>query len=191
MGPRWKPYTLLIISPTFSQCVHLIPYHHHLFPRASLVYPLTFLDTILCPWKPQLNYFLANDSTNPLETLPTRLGLTSRTSEFAMGQPASANQPIPSSFNVMGPNALAYPQSYNPSGDADAREMKEVPGPSTGGSNLTAVIPPSPVKARNNYQSFESLLAVVNSETASGMQCYGVLIYSQTSKYYINFIFCI
>lgn len=112
-----------------------------------------------------------NESSNPLENLPTRLGLTSRTSEFAMGQPATANQPIPASFNVMGPNALTYPQSYSV-GDKSGDVMDSgggTPGPSTGGSNVVVPVLPAGKSSARNYQSFESLLAVVNSETASGM----------------------
>nr|CAH7746807.1 unnamed protein product [Callosobruchus chinensis] len=55
-----------------------------------------------------------SNSGNPLESLPTKLSLSTRTSDFAMNQPARANQPISRSLNVMGPNPLVYPQTYRP-----------------------------------------------------------------------------
>lgn len=51
---------------------------------------------------------------NPLEQLPTKLSLSTRTSDYAMRQPAHANHPISSSLNVMGPNPLTYPKNYSP-----------------------------------------------------------------------------
>ncbi|CAG9834089.1 unnamed protein product [Diabrotica balteata] len=49
------------------------------------------------------------NAANPLENLPTKLSLSTRTTEFAMSQPAKANHPI---SIVMGPNPLVYPQNY-------------------------------------------------------------------------------
>ncbi|KAK9719267.1 HECT-domain (ubiquitin-transferase) [Popillia japonica] len=46
------------------------------------------------------------------KSLPERLSLSSRTSDFAMFHPAKANQPISSSFNVMGPHPLHYPPNF-------------------------------------------------------------------------------
>ncbi|CAG9865425.1 unnamed protein product [Phyllotreta striolata] len=63
------------------------------------------------------------DSGNPLESLPTKLSLSTRTGEFAMSQPARANHPISNDLNVMGPNPLVYPTSYRP--DDDGRGYKE------------------------------------------------------------------
>lgn len=63
--------------------------------------------------------FLGANSDNPLEALPTKLSLSTRTSDFAMNNPAKANHPISNSLNVMGPNPLVYPQGYQP--DEDSR----------------------------------------------------------------------
>lgn len=103
-------------------------------------------------------------STNPLESLPTRLSLSARTSDYAMSNPAKAHHPISQSFNVMGPNPLSYPSDHN-SESASESSQKEVqvqtensgrfePQPSTSSGNKT-----------RSYQSFESLLAVVKNET--------------------------
>ncbi|XP_022901003.2 E3 ubiquitin-protein ligase hyd isoform X2 [Onthophagus taurus] len=88
------------------------------------------------------------NSSNPLESLPDRLSLSSRTSDFAMSQPIRANHPISSSFNVMGPNPLHYPQSFA-DGDNDGsgtvpQQVKEAQvqteqataGPSTSSGDL-------------------------------------------------------
>ncbi|XP_017768727.1 PREDICTED: E3 ubiquitin-protein ligase UBR5 isoform X3 [Nicrophorus vespilloides] len=58
-------------------------------------------------------------NNNPLENLPERLSLSTRTSDFAMTQPAKANHPISTTLNVMGPNPLTYPNNYNPDNDQD------------------------------------------------------------------------
>lgn len=116
--------------------------------------------------------FSGANSGNPLESLPTRLSLSSRTSDFAMNQPARANHPISPSFNVMGPNPLAYPSDHNPdsAGEQSPKEVqvqtdtgpKYEPQPSTSsGGNCSSVDAP---KGRG-YQSFESLLAAVKNET--------------------------
>ncbi|CAH1996841.1 unnamed protein product [Acanthoscelides obtectus] len=63
------------------------------------------------------------NSGNPLESLPTKLSLSTRTSDYAMSQPARANQPISRSLNVMGPNPLVYPQTYRP--DDYTREAQQ------------------------------------------------------------------
>ncbi|XP_030767956.1 E3 ubiquitin-protein ligase UBR5 isoform X5 [Sitophilus oryzae] len=105
------------------------------------------------------------NSDNPLEQLPTKLSLSTRTTDYAMGQPAQANHPISRSLNVMGPNPLTYPRNYNPEGDvpkevqiqtdlsqsSSAREPQA--GPSS--SNLS-----KDVKKRT-MQPFESLLAAI------------------------------
>lgn len=53
----------------------------------------------------------STNPANPLETLPERLSLSSRTSNFAMREPAKAHHPISESFNVMGPHPITYPNS--------------------------------------------------------------------------------
>lgn len=58
--------------------------------------------------------FIAGNSDNPLEQLPTKLSLSTRTTDYAMRQPAQANHPISNSLNVMGPNPLTYPKNYSP-----------------------------------------------------------------------------
>ncbi|RZC39465.1 E3 ubiquitin-protein ligase hyd, partial [Asbolus verrucosus] len=113
-------------------------------------------------------------STNPLESLPTKLSLSTRTTDFAMSQPAKANHPISQSLNVMGPNPLVYPQNYNPESEpAESRNAREVHVqtenavvasnydglPST---NLSTNVDEG-AKTRN-LQTFESLLAAVKNE---------------------------
>lgn len=66
------------------------------------------------------------NSNNPLESLPTKLSLSSRTSDFGMSHPVKANQPISSSLNVMGPNPLIYPQNYTPDVEKKGNNIKEV-----------------------------------------------------------------
>lgn len=105
-------------------------------------------------------------STNPLESLPTRLSLSTRTSDFAMNNPAKANHPISESFNVMGPNPLSYPSDHNIE-TATENSQKEVQVQTDGNSCYEP--PPSTSTSSGNknrsYQSFESLLAAVKNET--------------------------
>lgn len=63
---------------------------------------------------------LGSSSENPLESLPTKLSLSTRTTDFAMRQPARANHPISNNLNVMGPNSLVYPQNDQPEEDNKA-----------------------------------------------------------------------
>ncbi|XP_049822850.1 E3 ubiquitin-protein ligase UBR5 isoform X3 [Aethina tumida] len=115
-----------------------------------------------------------NNSNNPLESLPTKLSLSTRTSDFAMSQPAKANHPISSSLNVMGPNPLVYPQNYYPDGDADMKRQisKEVHvqtdngGSSDTTTNTTTPNSSIPNKSLANMQPFETLLYAVKNETA-------------------------
>lgn len=103
-------------------------------------------------------------STNPLESLPTRLSLSTRTSDYAMSNPAKAHHPISQSFNVMGPNPLSYPSDHNVESASESSQREAQvqtenngryePQPSTSSAN----------KSRT-YQSFESLLAAVKNET--------------------------
>lgn len=127
-------------------------------------------------------------------SLPTKLGLSSRTSDFAMRNPTKANQPIPQNFNVMGPNPLYLPPSYNSETDEINEldrameidrnneteiktELKEEPmnvdtpdithsmHSVENSEPSTSIAVNKPVR---NSQNFESLLAAINSETASG-----------------------
>ena len=97
-------------------------------------------------------HFLAADLNNPLETLPERLSLSSRTSDYAMANPVKANQPISSSFNVMGPHPLMYPLNFSESENSgnvnlsagnDSREAQVqtevVLGPSTSSAEAAPV----------------------------------------------------
>lgn len=65
--------------------------------------------------------YIGTNSGNPLENLPTKLSLSTRTADYAMNNPAKANQPISNALNVMGPNPLIYPQSYQPEDDSNSR----------------------------------------------------------------------
>ncbi|XP_066251195.1 E3 ubiquitin-protein ligase hyd isoform X7 [Euwallacea similis] len=112
------------------------------------------------------------NSNNPLEQLPTKLSLSTRTTEYAMRQPAHANHPISNALNVMGPNPLTYPKNYNP----DAEVTREVqiqtepslastsresqPGPSSGS------LSPHKDQKKRNMQPFESLLAAIGNKAS-------------------------
>ncbi|XP_063922757.1 E3 ubiquitin-protein ligase UBR5 isoform X7 [Zophobas morio] len=99
-------------------------------------------------------------SNNPLESLPTKLSLSTRTSDFAMSHPAKANHPISQSLNVMGPNPLVYPQGYNPGSEsAEARNAREVHV-----QTETDVAAASEGSRSRGFQTFESLLAAVKNE---------------------------
>lgn len=106
----------------------------------------------------------ANNS--PLESLPTKLSLSTRTTDYAMSQPAKANQPISQFLNVMGPNPLIYPQSYNPDNEStEARNAREVQVQTDlpQSSNKLTHEEENSMKNRN-LQTFESLLEAVKSE---------------------------
>jgi E3 ubiquitin-protein ligase EDD1 len=111
-------------------------------------------------------------STNPLESLPTKLSLSTRTTDLAMSQPAKANHPISQSLNVMGPNPLIYPQNYNPEAEpSEGRSAREVlvqtenaPNPSNYDAMPSTSSEEVPVKPSRNLQTFESLLAAVKNE---------------------------
>jgi E3 ubiquitin-protein ligase EDD1 len=111
-------------------------------------------------------------STNPLESLPTKLSLSTRTTDLAMSQPAKANHPISQSLNVMGPNPLIYPQNYNPEAEpSEGRSAREVhvqtenaPNPSNYDAMPSTSSEEVPVKPHRNLQTFESLLAAVKNE---------------------------
>lgn len=98
---------------------------------------------------------------NPLEALPERLSLSTRTSDFAMNEPAKAHHPISPSFNVMGPTPIMYPENYL---SEDSEKPKEVvePEPQASSSAGPSCSKTSPKK---NYKSFECLLAAVKNET--------------------------
>lgn len=127
-----------------------------------------------------------------------------------MSHPARANQPIPSSFNVMGPNPLVYPPSYNP--DSENGELVDRHGEIERNSEIEIQLnvkdekllmdvscltssaetsqPSSSTgisKTIRNYQNFQSLLAAVNSETASGNKIIRILKF-ELSKYFSHVI---
>lgn len=105
-------------------------------------------------------------SDNPLESLPTRLSLSTRTSDYAMNHPAKAHHPISESFNVMGPNPLSYPSDHG-SESADGQKEAQVQMESNGRPESQ---PSTSSGGKRNYQSFESLLAAVKNETGYEME---------------------
>ncbi|XP_074027095.1 E3 ubiquitin-protein ligase hyd isoform X3 [Leptinotarsa decemlineata] len=115
----------------------------------------------------------STNSDNPLESLPTKLSLSTRTTDFAMNQPAKANHPISNSLNVMGPNPLVHPQNYQPEEPVfkEARQQTEATvnpfeaGPS--GSNMSSRS--SEPKKPRNMQPFETLLAAVSNKSGELM----------------------
>lgn len=120
-----------------------------------------------------------NNSNNPLETKPERLSLSSRTTDYAMSEPAKANYPISSSFNVMGPTPLMYPDNHLE--EMDKNTTKEVqtvevsdpqPSTSSGISSLS--------KQNKNYQSFHCLFDASKESSMSkfGTRCVFYLSYS-------------
>lgn len=106
-------------------------------------------------------------SNNPLESLPTKLSLSTRTTDFAMSQPAKANHPISQSLNVMGPNPLVYPQNYNPDAEASAREVHVQTDTASTSANFESWLGSSSCKDTSKSKksnSFERLLAVMKNE---------------------------
>lgn len=104
-------------------------------------------------------------STNPLESLPTRLSLSTRTSDYAMNNPAKAHHPISQSFNVMGPNPLSYPSDHYVE-NANENTQKEAQVQTDGASGRYEPQPSTSSGSKSrSYQSFESLLAAVKNET--------------------------
>lgn len=125
---------------------------------------------------------LGTNSNNPLEFLPTKLSLSTRTSDFAMNNPAKANQPISNSLNVMGPNPLIYPQSFQPEEDGassssrlnyrDSQQQTDQRSGSTSmydsGLEATAMSASSSIRRPmdiSKSQHIERLFAAVNDKT--------------------------
>lgn len=93
-----------------------------------------------------------------------------------MNNPAKANQPISNSMNVMGPNPLIYPQSYQPEDDntstrsncKDSQQQTEQQSGSSssifdsGIDTTSSSTNRSEVKCSRNIQHFERLFAAVN-----------------------------
>lgn len=110
-----------------------------------------------------------------MESLPTKLSLSTRTTDYAMSQPAKANYPISNSMNVMGPNPLIYPANYNP----DDRETSSTrdqtqsvfnqyeAGPS--GLNIIGRTNENNTSKKKNPQPFETLLAAVNNKSSNNI----------------------
>lgn len=94
-----------------------------------------------------------DESTNPLEGLPTKLSLSTRTTENAMSDPIRANHPIADNINVMGPNPLLYPLNHTnlEQGKRSKPDKKDGNAENNGKSS----------------KSFESLLAAVNNEATN------------------------
>lgn len=102
-----------------------------------------------------------SNSNNPLEKLPDRLSLSSRTNDYAMNHPANANYPISPSFNVMGPHPLTYPQTYiERENDPANRNSKSVQTDAVPYHSNTRVPTSS-----NKSESIENLLVAVKHET--------------------------
>lgn len=114
-----------------------------------------------------------SNSDNPLESLPERLSLSSRTTDFAMNEPAKANHPIAPSFNVMGPTPLMYPENYLEEPDRGA--AKEVHTENVASTSSAVQEPQASTSAGpsgqvrktptkiQNFKSFECLLAAVKN----------------------------
>lgn len=93
-------------------------------------------------------------SYNPLEMLPTRLGLSVRTADTAMTNPTG---PTPTTLNIMGPSALppVPPESEDSNSKSSGRPMMGYePQPGT--------------SKQRDFQSFESFLTSVKNESAQG-----------------------
>lgn len=107
-------------------------------------------------------------SSNPLESLPTKLSLSTRTTDFAMSQPAKANYPISQSLNVMGPNPLLYPQNYNPETETIERNAREVQVQTETSNEPTSSLSSDENASHSkNLETFESLLAAVKNEISA------------------------
>ncbi|KAL1490432.1 hypothetical protein ABEB36_013127 [Hypothenemus hampei] len=107
------------------------------------------------------------NSGNPLEQLPIKLSLSTRTTDYAMRQPAHANHPISSSLNVMGPNPLTFPKNYNPDADVQMTE-RQLSVPGTSGGTTSSVSAISPTKNRT-MEPFESLLAAIGNKASEAI----------------------
>ncbi|KAL3282723.1 hypothetical protein HHI36_005894 [Cryptolaemus montrouzieri] len=106
------------------------------------------------------------NSGNPLESLPTKLSLSTRTTDFAMSQPAKANHPISQSLNVMGPNPLFYPQNFI--GDesvADQQKVRTNRDVQTDGASTSTAD-----NSKRFMEPFQSLLAAVKDETGDCLE---------------------
>ncbi|XP_060518971.1 E3 ubiquitin-protein ligase UBR5 isoform X3 [Cylas formicarius] len=118
-----------------------------------------------------------DNSDNPLEQLPTKLSLSTRTNDYAMHQPAQANHPISNSLNVMGPNPLTYPKNYFPGVEqehpSDSKEVHvQTEGQSArepGTSGLCLNPRPGQEAKKRIMQPFESLLAAIGTKTEESM----------------------
>lgn len=132
---------------------------------------------------------LGTNSGNPLESLPTKLSLSTRTPDSAMNNPAKANQPISSSLNVMGPNPLIYPQSYQPEDDnsnnrtnyRDSQQQTDQQSTSTTSTVFDSGIEASSsstnrteIKPSRSIQHFERLFAAVNESNGKNPYCYSI-----------------
>lgn len=104
-------------------------------------------------------------STNPLESLPTRLSLSLRTTDYAMNNPAKAHHPISQSFNVMGPNPLSYPSDHNMDTSTPEGSQREAEVQTESSGRYEAQPSTSSGNKSRSFQSFESLLAAVKNET--------------------------
>ncbi|KAK9872968.1 hypothetical protein WA026_020316 [Henosepilachna vigintioctopunctata] len=105
-----------------------------------------------------------SNSNNPLESLPTKLSLSTRTTEFAMSQPARANHPISQSLNVMGPNPLFYPHNFV--GDESTSDSQKPTTSRVVQTEGAGVSNPEP----RFMEPFESLLAVIKDETGDSLE---------------------
>lgn len=121
-----------------------------------------------------------------MESLPTKLSLSTRTPDYAMNNPAKANQPISNSLNVMGPNPLIYPQSYQPEDDnastrsnyRDSQQQTDQhtstssclfdSGIETSGSSMNR----SELKSSRNIQHYERLFAAVNENNGKFLRIF-------------------
>lgn len=96
---------------------------------------------------------------NPLETLPTRLGLSIRTADTAMSNPSGPTQPV-APINIMGPSSLVPPPTaQQPDHDQDSD--------SKSGGRPVMGYEPQPSTSRN-FHSFLNFLNNVKSESNQG-----------------------
>lgn len=102
-------------------------------------------------------FILGTGAYNPLEMLPTRLGLSIRTADTAMSNPTGTVQStVP--INIMGPSTLAPPLPH-PDTDQDSD--------SKSGGRPVMGYEPQPGTSRN-FHSFLNFLSNVKSESNQG-----------------------
>ncbi|VEN44475.1 unnamed protein product [Callosobruchus maculatus] len=101
-----------------------------------------------------------SNSGNPLESLPTKLSLSTRTSDYAMNQPARANQPISRSLNMSQSSSMSHVLGTNES-------SQDISSQSTSTSTISSCSTPSTSSSRSPAKSVIVRAGSSNSQKMS------------------------